>query len=259
MKFCLSSHNSQPFLKQADEIKFIYKDRKAIPDFAEKYENVTIILHRHPTDEMIDWKEMNTYKILCKEKFILCLYTLMDCEQAKKNGINFYFGYNINTFYELQSLKEMGACYVRLGAPIFFQMPKVRQIGVPVRVVPNVSRNDVFPHENGFFGTWIRPEDIDSYKDYVETVEFENVDSMSQEQAYFRIYKEQKEWPGKVNLLISDIGTETPLNRMISSEATIRRLSCGQRCQEGGACRICERIMTLADRDMIKAYAAERT
>lgn len=86
----------------------------------------------------------------------------------------------------------MGACYVRLDAPLFFDLPNVKKIGIPIRAVPNVAYNDGLDRTDGVCGTWIRPEDLEAYGEYIDAVEFEDSD-LKKEQAMYRIYAEDKE------------------------------------------------------------------
>ena len=90
------------------------------------------------------------------------------------------------------ALKELGACYIKLDAPLFFNLPKVKKIGIPIRAVPNVAYDDNIDRIDGVCGTWIRPEDIDAYGQYIDTVEFGDCDQ-KKEQAMYRIYAEDKE------------------------------------------------------------------
>ncbi len=47
----------------------------------------------------------------------------------------------------------MGACYVRLDAPVFFNMPAAKKVGVPIRVIPNIAYDDGFTRIDGVCGT----------------------------------------------------------------------------------------------------------
>ena len=100
-----------------------------------------------------------------------------DFTKAAKNGLEYYIGYPVVSFFELNALKELGVCYVRLDNELFFQLDKVKKCGVPVRAVPNVAYIDGLRRENGILGTWIRPEDIESiYGEYITAIEFEDCD-----------------------------------------------------------------------------------
>ena len=59
---------------------------------------------------------------------------------------------------------------------MFFEMDEVKKFGVPVRAVPNVAHLNDIPTKNGIYGTWIRPEDLELYNDYITYIEFEDCD-----------------------------------------------------------------------------------
>ena len=155
--------------------------------------------------------------------------------------------------YQLQAVKAMGACYVRLGETLFFNIKKTAAVGVPIRVIPNIAYIDGLPREDGVCGTWIRPEDIHLYEDYVAAMEFEDC-KPTKEQALFRIYTQQKEWPGDLGLLITNFN-HLGLNRLILPEVGEKRLDCRHICQLGGHCRICYRAMDLANKEDLTDYA----
>ena len=141
---------------------------------------------------------------------------------------------------------------MRLAEPLFFEMDIVKQFGVPVRMVPNVAYIDGLPREDGVCGTWVRPEDLDLYEDYVEVVEFEDA-NLKKEQALYRIYAEQKNWPGDLQMIITNLNHDG-LNRIIVPDFAEKRLNCGQRCQKTGNCKLCYRALTLAMPDKIRDY-----
>ena len=175
---------------------------------------------------------------------------------AAKHGLEYYLGYPVVSFFELDALKKLGVCYVRLDNELFFQLDKVKICGVPVRAVPNVAYIDGLRRENGILGTWIRPEDIESiYGEYITAIEFEDCDR-AKEQALFRIYAENHEWRGPLETIITNLNADG-VNRMIPEEFSRIRTTCAQRCLKGGVCRICERTLTLANPDLISAYRDE--
>ena len=256
MKYCVNTRCAQTYLRQADELKVEWRDRKAIPDFAEKYPDKTIVLYfiyHQIKDGDINWEEIKQYNTLCKENFICCLHDFNLGQICKNFGIKFYYGFPIDSFWELNALKETGACYVRLGPSLFFDMDRVKEVGVPVRAVPNVAYIDVFPHKDGACGQWIRPEDIGMYEGYIETCEFEDAD-VRKEEALFRIYALGQGWPGDVHDLFTNIGLHAT-NRLILSEDTKYRLNCQHRCQSTHKCHICEHIFSIAQEDKLRKYA----
>ena len=172
--------------------------------------------------------------------------------ELKEHGIPWYWGYPISSYYQLRAVKDMGACYARLDAPLFFDLPRVKEVGVPIRIVPNVAYIDGLDRIDGVCGTWVRPEDMDAYAEYVDAVEFEDCDQ-KKEAAMYRIYAEDKNWPTDLGLLITNLN-HTGTNRMIRSDASQSRISCGQRCQENNSCRLCYRMLDIANPDMVKKY-----
>lgn len=203
-------------------------------------------------DDKFSWEEIRRWGILSRGKLVACLQSLTDVEECKKAKVPYYWGYPVSTYYDLQALKELGVSYVRLDAPLFFEMDEIKKIGIPVRAVPNVACFGEIPTKNGIFGTWIRPEDVELYEDYIDTFEFEDCD-MKKESALYRIYAEQKVWNGPLAMIISNIETKAE-NHLISQDATKIRINCGQRCQKADRCRICERALRLADSEKLRNY-----
>lgn len=252
MRYCLRSRQTNEYLQKADEIKVEYRDRRSIPDLAEKYPNKTIILMHTLNDPELEWRDILNYDILTKRRFVLCLSNVEDCKKARVNNIPFYFGYPVTSWDELRMLKHLGVVYVRLGAPLFFELDKVAKLNIPIRIVPNIAYNDGFPREDGVCGTWVRPEDIDAYGEYTDVVEFEDCD-LKKEQAMFRLYAEQKAWPGDLGFIITGLN-HLGVNRMIDPEMSQKRITCGQRCKEFSACKICYRMLDMADPNLLQEY-----
>lgn len=257
MKFSLHERLcSSQYLKKADEILVEYRDRRAIPDYAKKYPNAWIALEVTP-DTQWEISEIKDYFILAKEKLILCLPDIKDprVEELKKANIPFFWGYTVTTFWELQALVAAGASQVRIGAPLFFECEKLKKFDIKKRVCANIAHEGYLPHVDGIPGSWIRPEDVETYEDVFDIIEFTDCKD-HKEEALYRIYAEQKHWPGRVDMIITNISTEA-YNRMIPDEFAAARKACGQRCVSGGACRICYRLLYLANPDLIKQYKEE--
>jgi hypothetical protein len=247
LKYCLKNRQTKEYLQKADEIKAEYRDYKSFPDTLEDYPNATLICQIYVDTADIDWEALRRTNILAQGRFICCVATYEQMLKCKELDIKFYYGYPITTFQELRTLKQLGACYVRLGAPLFFQMDKVKEIGVPVRLVPNVAHLAHLPMADGVTGTWVRPEDVVQYEPYCEAIEFEDCDR-EKEQALFRIYAEDRKWPGSMDLIITNLNYKAA-NRFVHPDAAAKRLTCGQRCMENGICHLCYRWLQLADAD----------
>ena len=255
MKFSVSSRQTSEYLQKADEIKVQWRDRNIIPDLFDKYPNATINLVRHfqDSDEEIDWKQIGTFNILSQGKLILGLSKPDEIAIAKEKGYAFHYLAALRTFQELRDVLATGVCRVRLGAPLFFQLDKVKTIcNVPIAAIANMASNDsLFERKDGVTGIWIRPEDVPTYEPYIEILEF--IGNQKQEQALYRIYAEQHAWSGELGMLIQDLNYPCT-NRMIPSDLAEARLNCRQRCQEFGNCHLCYRYMDLANPEKIRNY-----
>lgn len=257
MKFSLHNKQISTYLKKADEIVIAYKDRRAILDYAKKYPQAALVLEVPPATQW-EMAELKEYSILSRNRLTLCLPEMTDprIQELKDNNIPFFWGYTVGTGAELVALKNLGVSQVRIGAPLFFQTKVLKEFDVKYRVAANIAHEGYIPGMSGINGSWIRPEDIELYEDIIDTIEFADCDN-AKEQALYRIYAEQKAWPGKVNMLISNIENDKAYNRMLPREFTEHRLNCGQRCASGGACQLCYRYFTLADKELIENYAKE--
>ena len=249
MKFCLSSRQSSAYLKKADEIKLPYKDRDIIADLAVQYPEASFVLTIPASAE---YEEIKTAYILSKEK-MRCSIDLIDThliEFLKANNIPFFWSLPVTSGYELQALKKLGVCAAYVAPPLFFNTEAIAKIGVPVRLVPNIPYITYIPGMETVPGSWIRPEDTHLYETIAESIEFYDCDDIKKEQALYRIYAEEKAWSGAINYIISIDSIAT--NRMIPPQFGINRLTCKQKCQEGGICRVCYHYLTLANEEFLK-------
>lgn len=258
MKFSLNSRQSAEYLKKADEIKVEYRDRDSLLDLGQNYPDKEFVLINSVSDGIISWKDIQKLSVLTHNHLTLCLSSIDDCLKAKENNIPFYLGFPVSSWYEAQALKELGVSCLVLGAPLFFDMKNVASLHMPIRLVPNVACLDDIPREDGINGTWIRPENLDEYASYVEdiTVEFLGC-NIQKEQAMYRIYAEQKNWPGELDMLIDGLNYSA-LNRVIDPKITAARLTCHQTCAiPDGACSLCYRVLAMAKKDFIQSYAEQ--
>ena len=255
MKYCVSSRVRKSTLSKADEIKFAYRDRKAIPDYFEEYPDADIILQCSYADE-IDWEEIKTFNVLGRGHFILCLSKMEDLQNADQAGYRYYYGIPLHSAYELNIVASKKVEYVCIDAPLFFKMDYVKSQGKPVRIVANIAYKDALPRENGVAGVWVRPEDLnDTYAEYIAAIEFEEVE-IEKEELLFRVFAEDHEWRQDLKLIINGLRVDGS-NRLISKRVAENRLNCGQRCEEGGSCRICYRELELANAKKLSEYAEE--
>lgn len=238
MKYSISSRQEKAYIEKVDEIRVEYRDRNIIYDFIEQYPDKTIML-KVPRED-VDWEEI---EVFAKKGDILCsLENIYDCTKCREIGAKYMYTYPVQTYFELQGLKDLGVHQAYIGMPLFFDLPKVKEIGVSLRAVPNVAFEPYIPRLNGFCGQWIRPDDVGLYEEFIDIFEF-HTEHLSQERALYRIYAEQHKWPGELHEIITNLGETGIRNGAIYPEIAQVRLTCKQKCQSGHPCTLCERSL----------------
>lgn len=238
MKYSVSIRQPKNVLQKADEIKLDYKDRKGLYNFIEdedlKKKKYVLIIPRD-TEVEIDWKELQMFA--AKLDLTLALANLRMAKACHDYKLKFYWAYPITSFYELRGCIYLGVCEVLLGAPLYFDLAEVKKHGVPIRLVANVCFDGYIPRPNGVCGTYVRPEDVPAYEPYVDILEFDT-DDIKKESVLLKVYQEDKNWPGNLNLILTNLG-ENVDNRAIPEQFGQARTQCRQNCQRNGNCKLC--------------------
>lgn len=249
MKYCLSSRQIREYLKKADEIKIEYRDRDIFTDLLINYPKAQAYILQIAFWDNVNWEDVEGYSKMAPDKFICCVSRREDADICRGRNIKFYYGYPIKTYQELRFWLKKGVCYVRLGAPLFFDLPTVKKVtkSVPIRAIPNIAYDDGDMTEDFVIGTWMRPEDQKDYERFISTLEFEDCD-IRKEEALFRIYAEKAEWPGAINMIVSNFDESEALNRLLPENFGTTRMTCRQTCQSTGKCNYCKQAIQLSRR-----------
>lgn len=255
MRYCVSGRQPYSVLKKADEIKVQFIDRDRIMDFIEKIPNKTIILDV-PGDEE-DWATWSMYDEKFYE-FFIALHNLNRAGEFNQHGIKWYWPYPITSFYELGMIVNLHPSYLMIGPPLSFSLDKVLNQSydddieenaspIPLRMIVNSAHPKYLPDNgtHGVCGQWVRPEDAALYSSRIQCFEFDEVD-LNEEEVLLRIYKENQNWPGNLNLLIKRLNFNVD-NRAIPDELVERRMNCGQKCWSGSNCHLCVSAFNFAD------------
>lgn len=256
MRYCLK-YTKNKYIQEADEILFADNHGDDMIDAIEQYPHADFIYE--VVDEP-DWDYLKMINSKLNETdrrlIISTLYTKI-AQEAKENGLAFYFSFAINNFADLQAVCELGACYALITAPIFFEQDKLEKFSIPIRYRANVAYSGYLTTKRvNANAAFIRPDDVEFYDNDTTTIEF-GASSSEQEEVLYRLYKYDKTWPGDLNMVITTLNVEpAPMNRMIGPDFTKHRLNCGQRCVEGDTlqCHLCHNQMLLAVPSKIKNY-----
>ena len=142
----------------------------------------------------------------------------------------------------------MGVCAARITGVLAHQLDYLKEL--PIEIRSFVNESGTFLEYDPVIGGWFRPEDIDNL-DAIDVCEFV-FQTQREEQALYRIYAEQKEWAGELNLLVKEIKDDQILNRMIPPEFQKRRSNCGMRCQSGSHCHYCKAVTDFAKKEVLQ-------
>lgn len=237
MKYSMNARQPAEWLKKADEIMVEARDYRIISELFVKYPDKMIILDtkdaEYDDDTMLNYADAS-------ENFCCIIYNLNEFQWYKDNGIKAYYGYSVDSFFDVKALVDLGVEYVKIHAPLTFSVDQLKTTysNVKFRVVPNVSYSAYIPRANGIYGQYIRPEDIQYYEEAIYVMDFEDSE-LPKQQTLYKIYAENKTWPGNLNLLITNLNVNAD-NRGLPDEFGQMRSTCKQRCMSGSSCHFCE-------------------
>ena len=252
MKYCIDYFKQSSILNEVDEIiiKYNYKDT-SLPTFLEKYKEKRIIISIEDVEDFINRKEVIKINSLYQSGYnnIVIRFDKYneDLKETLKNLIipfffNIYCG-DWDTFLGLINLKVSD---IYIAEDLGFELDLVAEIAhennIQLRVFPNVAQSKwkETPALKKFF---IRPEDTEKYEQYIDVYEF--FGKRERIETFYKIYKKDKKWFGKLNEII--IGFNSDLdNKYVIPRFADCRMVCGKRCLKKGKCQMCERIEELS-------------
>lgn len=243
MSFVVSSRQSLAYLKDKLEIKMNYVDIDRIRDFiTDEWTFQGELVIYIPNQTPIDWELLKTYRQMLK--IILAVENPADIVNARNQGFDVFWSYPISSFQELRSFLAAGVSQVLLDAPLYFDLRAVKKIcgDAQIRIVVNKCLNDYSFLPNGIQGTYVRPEDIQSYSEYVDHFEFDSK-TLAQERTLYKVYAEEQKWPGNLELLLTHLNYSVDnrgFDALDPGNFAERRMNCQQVCQrDANKCRFC--------------------
>lgn len=255
MKYCLSGRQPLSALRKADEIKMKFEDIERIIDYIQDLSGKTIIYEIPKNIIDVDWKLLEMYA--AQTDMMIALHDLRLIPKCLEYNLKYYWAYPITSYYELRGILDLNPCALFLGAPLTFDLERIKSItNLPIRLCPNVAYDAYIPRADGICGQWVRPEDIKFYEPYVDTFEF-ITDDLEKERTLLHIYKDDNNWPGNLNFLITNLKIDVD-NRAIPDEFGAVRVRCGQRCMQHGSCHYCQSAIKFAEALRNKHYEMQQ-
>lgn len=247
MKYCLSSRQTPEYLKQCDEIRVLSRDINQIYDLLDLYPEKNIVYNLENLDDLK--ATLEELAKLSQGRITLALYNLKDIDFCKQYNFPYFSIHPCKSLSQISALKALGVNQVLIDEPLTHMLHKVKLLNIPIRAIPVYSYLDGFPRDDGVCGNWFRPEDVEAYSLYIDTIEF-GYQPEKREQALFRIYAKEHEWPGELGRLVSDLNY-VGINRMLNPEYTMKRMNCGMICAES-KCSICYNLLDLATEEKMR-------
>ena len=250
MKYCLNYNKDTEHSKSiqnVDEWTIVYNSKdNTLLDFLNLHKDKRINIYIK--EENIDFKFLTE---LC-EKFKNVYIKLkgdyyFNIVKENKPNFRFFFDTHINDWDVLTGILKLKATDVYIVENLAFEIDKVHDItkgfNTQVRVYPNIAQSkwSDSPAIKKFF---IRPEDLDLYKEYVDVIEFYDVDKKID--IYYNVYKQKQKWFGRLDEIILDFNSDID-NKYIIPRFAEMRIKCGKNCLKGGNCRRCEIIEELSN------------
>lgn len=158
----------------------------------------------------------------------------------KENNIDFFFDQFARNLAVLATMYKLGASEAYIAEDLCFELHRIQHFrtkGMKYRVWPDIAQTSAGTHgvlsQNTEF--FIRPEDIELYEKFVDTMELMRSDN--RENIIYEIYK-QEQWLGNLNDIIIDFEGDVD-NTTIAPFFGQQRLMCRRRCLVS-RCDICD-------------------
>lgn len=247
IKFCLSSQCSEKFLAQVDEIKT--EHIQEVEPLLRKFKKAIVIYNGSTENETCYFLSETAKKY--DNRLVVCCRGLEETDRVGRlfSDLKIYNGLYTTTFLEIRTAIDLGAEYLKLGAPLTHDLNRVSRFETTIRLTPNIAYEDAIFKPYGVQGSWIRPEDFEIYNQFNIVYEFEDCDR-KKEETLFDIYKNKKAWAGPVNYLFSNLDSSA-MNRLIPPDLAKERINCKQKCLSDNHCHLCNNYFTLADKEVL--------
>lgn len=260
MKYCAQYLKSiKKSLKDFDEvsIKFDSQDTELVKYLQKHQTQVTNIIILDPDTFCAHkrWKLLNTiaetypalnFKVQINQCRGARVLTPPELEIVENLKVPFFFGDRITCFEELNYFLKFSPTDVFLAEDICFDLPRAQRLcaalGTRIRAFANVAQSSLITTDalKKFF---IRPEDVETYERYIDVLEFWG--SEDRQATLLQIYKEGT-WFGDLQSLILGLGIEIDSRYLLPSFGAVRT-DCKRQCLAGSPCRVCERMLSIAN------------
>ena len=173
----------------------------------------------------------------------------------KFNSVPFFFSNPVTTIDQMSGFITYHPTDMYICEELGFFLDNVSNLlhsnNIKIRIYPNVCQSS-FPETNSLKTFFVRPDDIRTYKKYVDIFEIfvspidERQAQRTRQQIIFKAYKNE-EWYGEISEIIPSFNGKLDSRYVISSFGTIRP-HCHKRCiYNPNVCKVCDNCAGVAD------------
>ena len=247
MKVCFNynqftEHSS--YILQADEWNIIFNEKDTtLLEFLDNHLDKRINLI------IADIKLFNFCEEITKKySNVYILFKDIDLKILKDANITFKFFTNtlVNNIDIMQQLIDLKVTDIYIVEQLGFELEKISKYlhnnNIQVRAFPNVAQSQ-WKDLSALKKFFIRPEDLELYAQYIDVIEFFEVDKKID--IYYDIYINKRKWFGRLDEIIIDFNSSLDNKYVIPKFAELRA-GCRRKCLQGENCNRCEQIENLA-------------
>lgn len=249
MQYCINFDKDNRYLEQADEVIIEYHQGKTelrLKPFLDAHPNQKIILNINIDD--FSQRFLETLQYLVEySNFRLKIHTTGFIAHLKSQiPVPFFFTTPAKTYEDLYKAAQCGACEVYIDSALGFALRDCRTIAdklnIKLRSLPFLPLEYTGEHHKSYWQYFIRPEDVDLYGHFIDTIELYG--PVSYVNVLYQAYQEKK-WNGRLNEIFPYL-TDNYDNRYIIGDWSIKRVNCHRRCMVIPRCTICKDVYDLA-------------
>ncbi|AXF52446.1 MAG: putative protease [Caudoviricetes sp.] len=252
MKYCLDYKKYGKYMDSADELNINFRrEDTSLFDFLSERKHQRVNISIPDQEDFLENNDIEIFRAMVEKdselNFVIKLEdyhsdTTKKIYKQIRGEFKYFFSTFVRDWDTLLGYVSLKPTDIYVVENLCFELDKVARIlhswDIHVRAFPNVAQSSWYNTKDlkKFF---IRPDDIDFYGNYIDTVEFMGPrDSIG---TYYKIYAIDKKWFGKLNEIIIDFNSELDSRHILPHFAEMR-VKCRKRCFKGGTCRVCEAI-----------------
>ena len=268
MNYCLRYRKDSKYMEDADELMFVMKSNTESPfihfrNNVQRYSAQRLVVIIEDVDSFLKWNTASVVNYLVNDlgmNIAVCFdhyeERLADTiSDMKAEGLDFFFATRVADWSTLIGLMDMGVSDVYIVEDLGFQLAEIAPITekaeVNVRVFANVCQTP-WARGDRMKSFFIRPEDVDTYSQWVDVIEF--FGDVSREDVYYRIYAIDKRWFGDLREIIMGMNFSLDSRYIVPQFGEVRG-KCGLKCLRGARCRICDETLKTTE-NIRKLYEA---